>query len=306
MPQRYRIAAPASTSNLGSGFDCLGLALELYIEVLLEPEHSAGFQVEIHGEGAGILPTDGRNRVIKSAREVAGDAVDRARWSISSSIPMARGLGSSAASRAAGLAAGHMLRFGQLPPRHTLFDGVVQTENHPDNAAGTIFGGFRVSGRDAGGGWETWPGVLAHEDMRVLVVVPSIPVPTHQARSILPTSYSRSSCVHNLQQLSILLSGLARGDWDAVRKGCRDQLHEPYRLPLVPGLGSALGKLRADPAIGGAYLSGAGPILAAFLPESQQGVDVADEALAALAGEGTNATAQIIEVQHDGLRAESA
>ena len=301
MGRRCRILAPASTSNLGSGFDSLGLALDIYLELKVEQDHPGGFNVLIEGEGAGILPDDGRNRVLKSAREVAGSVVDRAAWLIRSRIPMARGLGSSAAARAAGLAAGYFLRDGALPPRHKLFDGVVQTENHPDNAAATVFGGFRVAGRNLNGGWETWPGVLSSTTLGILLVVPSIPIPTHQARSILPTTYSRSACVKNLQQLSIVLSGLARGDWEAVRKGCRDQLHEPYRLPLVPGLGEALRALREHPDTGGAYLSGAGPILAAFLPDPANGPEVGDEAVEVLNRHGTSAHAQVGHLQDTGL-----
>jgi homoserine kinase len=273
--------------------------------VQVEPDYPAGFQVTLSGEGQGILPDDERNWVLKSAREIAGPAVNRSAWHIDSQIPVARGLGSSAAARAAGLAAGYLLRDGALPPRHEIYELAVRSENHPDNAAATVFGGFRVGGRDGSDKWHSWPALLGLDELRLLLVIPTVPVPTHQARSTLPTSYSRSASVRNLQNLATLLSGLARGDWSAVRQGCRDHLHEPYRLPLVPGLAEALTVLRDDPRTGGAYLSGAGPILAAFLPDLDQGKAVADDAVAILKDHGTDAGVRLVGIDAQGLRQES-
>ncbi len=301
MGQRFRITTPASTSNLGPGFDTLGLAVNLTLTV--EVEKAAGFSVDVTGEGASLLPRDRRNRVLAAAREIAGDAVQQASWRIDSAIPMARGLGSSAAARAAGLAAGYALRDAALPPRHEIFDGVVQTESHPDNSAATVFGGFRVSGR-VEGGWNSWPGTLQTEDIGILLIIPGVPVSTQQARSILPTTYSRSACVRNLQHLAGVLSGLARGDWQGVRASCLDQLHEPYRLPLVPGLSEALQALRDHPDTGGAYLSGAGPILAAFLPDPKSDAEVGAKALAELQSQGTQALVQVARLEPHGLRLE--
>ncbi|MCI0651713.1 MAG: homoserine kinase [Planctomycetes bacterium] len=300
----YRVTAPASISNLGPGFDSLAHALNLYLEVKVEPDHAAGMSVALAGEGRGILPEDGRNWVLTAAREVAGSAVDRAAWSITSEIPIARGLGSSAAARAAGLAAGYLLQKGQLPQRHELFGGVVRTEGHPDNAAATVFGGFRVAGRDPAGNWCSWPGVLQDQGVRFLLVIPAVPISKLESRSLLPSTYSRSASVRNLQGLAILMSGLARGDWDAVRRGCIDHIHEPYRLSLVAGLADALAELRSHPACGGAFLSGSGPTIAAFLPDASSGLDAGDGAVQVLKQYGTAATVRILRPEADGLRVE--
>ncbi|MCA8961912.1 MAG: homoserine kinase [Planctomycetes bacterium] len=305
MASSYRITAPASTSNLGPGFDTLGLALSLGLRLTLTPDSPNGFGVDLRGEGKGVLPEDHRNWIIKTARTIAGDAVDRANWELSSRIPVARGLGSSAAATAVGLAAGYLLRDGQPAPRHVIFDGVVRVENHPDNAAATVFGGFRVGSRTSGGDWQTTPAVLPSSDFRVLIVTPDRPVQTQYARSILPRQYSRSAVVRNIQNVGTLLSGFARGDWDAVRRGCIDHLHEPYRLPLVAGLEEALASLRGRPEVYGAYLSGAGPALAAFLPDLNTSTDVADEAIELLRVRGTAASAFLAEVHLEGLTVES-
>lgn len=301
---KYRLHAPASTSNIGSGFDSLGLGVGLAIELTLEPDAITGHSVILDGEGKDILPPDGRNLIVKSAREIAGGAADRAAWSIRSGIPVARGLGSSAAARAIGLAAGYLLRDGALPPRHVIFEGVTRSENHPDNASACVFGGLRVAARE-GRGFRSWPGVLADPGVELLLVVPNIPVQTEQARSILPTSYSRSASVRNLQALSVLLSGLARGDWGAVRVGCTDHLHEPYRLGLVPGLSDALDALRASPDLGGAWLSGAGPTLAAFVPPEARGTDAERAAVDALVAAGVDAETFRLGLDHHGIRTET-
>jgi len=299
------IVAPASTSNIGPGFDALGMAVGLALEVRIEPDSPAGFSVELQGEGKEILPPDGRNVVIKTAREIAGAATDRAAWTIRSEIPVARGLGSSAAARAAGLAAGYLLRDGALPPRHIIFEGVTRHENHPDNASACAFGGLRVCARQ-GRDWRSWPGVLSDPGVELLLVIPRVPVPTSVARSILPTTYSRSASVRNLQSLSVLLSGLSRGDWDAVRCGTSDHLHERYRLPLVPGLAEALEALRKDPELGGAFVSGAGPTLAAFIPTGTAATDAGLESLDILGKAGVAADRMRIGIDRLGVRLEGS
>ncbi|MEM7166413.1 MAG: homoserine kinase [Planctomycetota bacterium] len=301
----YRVLAPASTSNLGPGFDTLGVAVDLSLEVLVEESPASGFGVVVSGEGSDILPADGRNVVLRTAREIAGNAVDTARWTINSQIPVSRGLGSSGAANAAGYAAGYLLRDGRMPPRHEIFLHVARSENHPDNAAATVFGGFRIAGRESSGNWASTPGLLGTDTMQLLIVIPEIPVSTQQARSILPVDYSRGDTVRNLQSLGTLLSGLARGDWEAVRRGCTDRLHEPYRLPLVPGLADALTTLRNHPAVGGAYLSGAGPILVAFLPEPDAIDNLPQAAVDALEQQGTQARAVVSSVQQVGLQSET-
>lgn len=304
MNPTWRIHVPASTSNLGPGFDTLGLAVGLHVKVAIEQDAATGFNVEVVGEGKGVLPENERNLILKTARELAGDAVLRASWRIESNIPVARGLGSSAAAGVAGRVAGHLLCRDPLPPRHQIFDAIAKSENHPDNAAAAVFGGFRIGTRSVSGVWDTFPG-LFEVDCRLLVVIPDHPVSTPQARALLPSKHSRQATVRNTQCLAMLLSGLGRGDWEAVRRGCRDSFHEPYRLPLVPGLEDALDTLRQHPEVGGAYLSGAGPVLAAFLPDENSTESIADEAIAILSRQQVRSAAHIIEIDPHGFRVET-
>ena len=298
MIRRFRIVAPASTANLGPGFDTLGMALSRRIDVEVDCE-CGNFEIELTGEGKESLPRDGSNLIINCAREIAGDIVDRCRWTISSEVPLARGLGSSAAARAVGTAAGYALRDGGLPRREELFQAVAGGEGHGDNAAAAIFGGVRVC---AGGEKDhhCWPVPIAVEP-EVLLVIPDVLLETSRARAALPASHDLASIVANLQNLALLLSGLGSGNWDAVKRGCHDRIHEPSRLGLIPGLEEALRELRRQPALAGAWLSGAGPALAAFVTDTRGADSAASSALLALEGNGIAAMATTLSINTTGI-----
>lgn len=298
----WKIHAPASSANLGPGFDVLGLALQLHISVELEPDSDQGFAIELSGEGSDSLPTDQTNRILSVASEIAGEAVEKARWKINSEIPMARGLGSSAAAHGCGIAAGLLLRDGTPPEREALFQMLSNIEGHPDNAAACIEGGFQAgSGTDS-----NWNRVTLAIDSvpKVLTVIPEVTLETKRARAALPDSYQRQDVISNLAGIATLVSGLTRGDWQAVQLGCVDQMHQPFRLPLIAGLSAALEALQQEQQLAGGWLSGAGPTLAAFVPDRQTNPEVAQSALAALAQAGTPARAEILSIEPEGLRVE--
>ena len=299
---RWRIHAPASSANLGPGFDVLGLALQLGITLELEPDRADGFCLEISGEGADSLPRDRSHRIVSIAQEIAGDAVEAAGWTVHSEIPIARGLGSSAAAHACGVAAGFLLRDGSPPSPQQLFQRVSDIEGHPDNAAACIDGGFQA----ASGSRSDWNHVsLPIESVpRILAVIPEVPLETKEARATLPDSYSRQDAVANLGGIATLLSGLIRGDWQVVERGCQDRFHQPFRLPLIPGLSAALEALHREQELSGSWLSGAGPTLAAFVSNPETTVEIAGSALGALQEAGTPAIAEIFSINHVGLQME--
>ncbi|MGE4619592.1 MAG: homoserine kinase [Planctomycetota bacterium] len=300
---RWRIHAPSSSANLGPGFDVLGLALELGITLELEAESPKGFGVEISGEGAESLPRDQTHRIVSVAAEIAGEAAEKALWKVHSSIPMARGLGSSAAAHACGVAAGFLLRDGTHPSADQVFQKLSDIEGHPDNAAACIDGGLQAgSGKAAN--WARVPLPLKSIP-RLLTVIPEVPLETKRARAALPDQYPRQDAIVNLGALAHLVAGLAHGDWQAIHEGCVDQLHQPFRLPLIPGLTEALESLRQEEQLSGGWLSGAGPTLAAFVPDQKTNLDVATAALEALARADTPAHAKILAIDATGLRIES-
>ena len=296
----WKIHAPASTANVGPGFDVLGLALKLGITVELECDR--GFGIELSGEGANTLPTDRSNRILSVASEIAGDAVENAHWKIHSEIPVARGLGSSAAAHGCAIAAGILLRDGTPPTREQLFQQLSDIEGHPDNAAACIDGGLQAgSGTDSN--WSRVP-LTIDSVPKVLTVIPEIPLETKHARTALPDGYRRPDVIANLGGIATLVSGLTRGDWQAVQIGCVDQLHQPFRLPLIPGLAAALEALQQEQQLAGGWLSGAGPTLAAFVPDRETDVKVAQSALDALQQAGTPAQARILSIEPEGLKME--
>jgi len=299
---RWKIHAPSSSANLGPGFDVLGLAVQLGITVQLTTGTSDGLSIEITGEGSDSLPRDRSHLMVRVASEIAGAAVDSSCWKIHSTIPMARGLGSSAAAHACGIAAGLILRDGSLAGDEELFQRLSDLEGHPDNAAACIGGGFQAGGR-AAEGWQRSPLTLPGET-RLLLLIPEVPLPTVEARAALPEEYSRSDVISNLASMATLISGLASGNWRDVQAGCSDRIHQRYRLPLIPGLSSALETLAATDGLHGAWLSGAGPTLAAFLPDRSRDEEIAEAAANQLAAAGTPCQVHIVEIDETGFQVE--
>ena len=299
---RWKISAPASSANLGPGFDILGLALNCPLNVTISLAED--FRLEVHGEGSTQVPTTEEHLIVSTAQEIAGEAALKCHWKIDSQIPMTRGLGSSAAAIGAGLAAGYLLRADKSPDRQELFRELTRREGHGDNAAAVIFGGLQFC-YENGSGETARKSIPCQESLGVIAVVPEQPLATSEARSVLPASHETAAVTSNMASLALLVSCLESGNTSELSKACTDQLHEPYRLPLIPGLGEALAELRKDTHLLGSWLSGAGPTLASFallstLPDLMNGNGVGS-AVAALERAGVSARILGLEIDHDGI-----
>lgn len=267
---RVHVSVPASTSNLGPGFDCLGLALDLRNELelaLMDEEGPA--VVEIEGEGAKTLPTGEKNLLVAAARRVLpkklpGRLVLRA----TNRIPLARGLGSSAAAAVAGLWAGaHLL--GLRRREDELEQLAVGLEGHPDNVAPAVHGGFTTCWKDDGGQTRVQPLEL-HPSLSAVVCVPAFELATKKARAALPKTVSYADAIHNLSRAFVLPRALATGRVTHLQAMMADRLHQPFRAPLVPGLGEAIAAAGKAGALGAA-LSGSGPTVFAFVHDEDAG-----------------------------------
>jgi homoserine kinase len=231
---------PASSANLGPGYDVLAAALELELE--LEVEETGSFSVSSDVPG---LPLDRDNLCVRAFERL--HPADAVRFTIRSAIPLAAGLGSSAAAIVAGLcAADHMYEL-DAP----LFELAAALEGHPDNVAAALFGGFVIALDPP-----------LHLDppagLEAVLAIPSFEVPTTAAREALPAEVPLADAVANVGHSSLLVLGLARGDLSLIARGLHDSLHQPYRRGLYP---RSMELVEAAPSLGalGATISGAGP-----------------------------------------------
>ncbi len=260
-PRVWKLRVPASSANLGPGFDALGLALGLYLECRFRA--SPKLEIHAYGRDAELIPPGENNLIWQTALKVAEDvgatlpAVD---LEIRNDIPIGKGLGSSAAALTAGVViANQLLDLGWKPLR--ILDEAAQIEGHPDNVSACVLGSIVASAIDSGGVARAVRLELP-ERYGIAVVVPDYVLPTQEAREALPGAYSKEDAVFNIQRASLLIAALATGTTSAFPTALEDRLHQPFRTGLVPGLDEIL-KLRA-PGLLGCALSGAGPSVLVF------------------------------------------
>lgn len=256
-----RVRVPASSANLGPGFDTLALALGLYLECTLRPSDQ-GFAVRITGADRTAIPPDETNLTWRAFRRLTRRKTPRAaELEIANEIPVGKGLGSSAAAIVAGLALADEW-LGLKKSREEIVQLAAELEGHPDNVAAAVWGGFVVSCQAED---KRVLSVKARLDaeMEIVLVVPEFSLSTAAARKALPEKYSREDAVFNVQRVALLLAALSDGRAELFREAMRDRLHQPYRAPLIPGLEEIL-KLRDVPGLLGVALSGAGPSVLAF------------------------------------------
>jgi len=257
-----RVQVPATTANLGPGFECLGMALELYTVVEFMPVQS-GLMIELSGEGAKDLARDHTNLVYRAAKSVF-EAVtyqpQGIKIRISSSIPPARGLGSSAAAIIGGVLAANILSGNRLGNRE-LLNLAAGMEGHPDNVTPALCGGIIVAVPVEGD--VRYVKIAPPAGLKVVIAVPDFQLPTMTAREALPQQVTMQDAVFNLGRVALLVAALQQGDLSMLGTAMEDRLHQPYRANLIPGMKKVLAAARLAGARG-VTLSGSGPTLVAF------------------------------------------
>lgn len=267
MAEIVKVTVPATTANLGPGFDCLGMALELCNRITLRPSE-AGRVVEVTGEGSDLLPADDSNLVVRAAERIFDETGRRPNgYHIyqRNEIPVSSGLGSSASAVLGGMLAANAIVGSPLDQREVL-ELASEMEGHPDNVTPALLGGLTLT--------VSTPAGLVFEriqlpEMRVGVVLPDIALSTSAARQALPRTVAMADAVFNLGRVGLLVRALERGDYDRLALAVEDRLHQPYRLPLIPGMSNAFDAGREAGAAAVA-LSGAGPSVIAFSPDGHQ------------------------------------
>jgi len=256
--QWQQVRVPASSANLGPGFDALAVALGIYLECRFRP--SDRLRIEVRGRDAALIPADESNLIWRAAAE-AGAGMPPLDLQIDNQIPIGKGLGSSAAARVAALViADRVLELGWQ--REEILDRASRLEGHPDNVAACVLGSIVATAVGAGGSTRAVR-LEMPAGFHVAAVVPNYELPTSQMRAVLPESYPASDAIFNLQRASLLVAALATGDARAFPMALEDRIHQPYRARVVPGLEEILA-LRA-PGLLGCALSGAGPAVLVFL-----------------------------------------
>ena len=310
MSRSYSFRVPASTSNLGAGFDALSLALERYLRVTLEIEPfpssprrggcaegadgvvSSGktsaelttpalratpplrggeysdCEIIAQGVDAASIPTTADNLILRVATSVSARRnrpLPPFRMIIDNEIPLARGMGSSAAAIIAGITCYELATKERLTEQD-IFRYAREFESHPDNLAAALRGGLVVATESPDADVLIAKLTVA-DGAKAVVVIPGFELSTEKARAVLPQSYSRRDAVYNIQRSALTIAALTTGNWTLLREAMRDRIHQPYRAPLIPGFEEILAL--DVPGLLGVALSGAGPTVFAFAEAGQ-------------------------------------
>jgi len=298
-----KVRVPASTSNLGSGFDCFGLALKLYLTVEATVVTDSYEPCRVTTTGAKeneSLPRNTTNliyRVMTFAARREGLTLPSVELVVHNEIPLASGLGSSAAAIVAGIKSCALLTGYELNDQ-TIQDYATEFEGHPDNVTASLYGGFVIgcvrNDRTVVTARFEWP-----SQVRAVVVSPHSQLPTHVARAALPRMVSRVNAVHNLQRSALLTAAVAQQRYELFWDAMQDQLHQPQRESLVPGLAEAL-TLPRMPGLLGIALSGAGPSILALVTDHDD--EIGARITSCFRAHKIDATVRTLEVDNEGCR----
>lgn len=297
-PVRFSVRAPATAGNIGAGFDCLALTLDLWNEAHIELA-GEGIRVELAGGFTQHIPADETNLIVHTiTRRLNELGVPRPRGlrvTCVNNIPPNSGLGSSSSALAIGLIAADTIA-GRERSADELMRRVGHVEGHADNAAGVAFGGLVLV---VGHGDEQY--IWRHYEvptLTVVVVTPPAHYSTRQARALLPQAVPLADAVFNMGRLPLVIEALRNGDLDLLRAVADDRLHQRYRLALTPGAEEALSVATEAGAIG-AVVSGSGPSLLAFVRNAQEAEQVGAAMLEEFRVAGVQAQVRVLTTSND-------
>ena len=277
--RKVSVKVPATSANLGPGFDTLGMALSFYDELEVEAVAGSGAVVEVHGEGVGEVPTDASNLVVRSIAyvfEQVGVALPGLKLKANNVIPHGRGMGSSGAAVVSGIVAAKGLLEGIVdftPER--LLQLATDLEGHPDNVAPALFGGLTIAWEDAKGPHHKK--LIVHRGVSPLELVPNFKMSTATARALQPESVPHEDAVFNVSRSALLVAALTQSP-ELLMAATEDRLHQDYRAEAMPEAGKVIELMRANNHA--AVVSGAGPsvlVLASDPAERMEAAKLAAE-----------------------------
>lgn len=270
--RHFTVKVPATTANLGPGFDVFGMALDMFNEFEVSPENE--LSIEVEGEGRDTIPRNDQNLIYQSFCDgfrKAGTDPTGIRIVQRNRIPLDRGLGSSATAILGGLLAASVF-LGKRLSRQDVLNLAVEKEGHPDNVIAAFYGGVVINFRPNGGfrGYT----IIPPEPLKVALAIPEITISTDKARTMLPESYALSDVVENLRNVSLLAIALQSGRYELLATAMEDRIHEPYRKKLIPGY-DRIKRAALDLGAFGAAISGSGPTVAALCGKNGEEVAAA-------------------------------
>lgn len=272
------VTVPATTANLGPGFDCIGAALSIYNEFTftrLDANKTADnqpiLQISVKGLEADRVSTDSTNLVYQAFLKFyhhIQQTPPSLSIEINLGVPLARGLGSSATAIVAGLVGANALAGAPLTQTE-IIQLAISMEGHPDNVVPALLGGCRLAACDSSNpqNWQICE-ISWHSDIVPVVAIPNFELSTSEARRVLPTEYSRADSIFNISHLGLLIRALETGTPDWLRVALQDKIHQPYRQALIPGYES-VSHAAVEAGAYGMTISGAGPTLLALSPHTQ-------------------------------------
>ncbi|CAN5729047.1 homoserine kinase [soil metagenome] len=299
------VSVPASTANLGPGFDTLGLALSLYSKIkftLLKENDPSIPMISFGNDNSCALTTDKTNLAYRILSELWTDEkekLERMRLEISTDIPLGRGLGSSSTAILAAACAAHVFSKRPVDKSDLLLES-CRYEGHADNLSASLFGGLTISSTHARSGKVVFQKLDWPKDWKTTVIVPTYELSTTKARAVMPKTIAMTDAVSNVQNTAMLVAAIARGDERLAREAMIDTLHEPYRLSLVPELGSLRRHLRNAPIIG-IVLSGAGSSVM-LVYDRRNEAEIGELLKSWQSAQPEHPAILNLEVDHDGLQ----
>ena len=293
----FVVTVPATTSNLGPGFDCLGAALNLYNK--FEFAVSEELRITASGLFADKIAKN-KNNLIYQSFEQFFDRIGKPKPVISlgieTQVPLARGLGSSATAIIGGLVGGNLLAGSPLS-QNDLLNMAIEIEGHPDNVAPAMLGGCQLIASKLNGGWE-YCALPWHEQVSIALAIPDFELSTSKARQALPKQVALKDAVFNASHLALLTQALITANPDWLQSALQDRLHQPYRQSLIPGM-EAVQAAAIESGAYGLVISGAGPTLLAL--GSPDRIDsIGDAMVNAWQGLGMIAQKQCLSIATDG------
>jgi homoserine kinase len=291
------IKIPCSTSNIGPGFDTLGLALNRYLTITACV--SSSLRVTVEGNGADHIAANASNLVFASMQHTAhklGITIPLIHLHLNNGIPAYGGLGGSGAAIAGGVYLANSLLRGGFSFDEML-NIAVEIEGHPDNVSAALFGGLTINCFDAERKVHC-RSVKIERNLSVIACSPHFQVQTKQARKILPQTVAMQDAVVNIENASSLVAALMSGDFDALRYVTADRLHEQYRATLIPGY-DAVKTAALNAGALSFNISGAGPTVFAFAVDNEE--RIAEAMTAAFSSHGQRSTAEIMKIENSGI-----